>query len=103
MEEERQRKLKEEKELEKKKLEERNREIKEKNRLRVNSGSPVKHKYGWGADQARLEMKPPVKESGTKWQKKESPKRREELGLGHLNKLDENEVKKVKSGNKIEY
>jgi len=98
IEEEKQRKLREEKELEKKRIAEINKKIKEKNKLRVDSGSPVKHKYGWGADQKRLDMKPQSKDSGAKWQKKESPKRREELGLGYLNKLDENSIKKVKEG-----
>ena len=84
--------------MEKKRIAEINQKIKEKNKLRVDSGSPVKHKYGWGADQKRLDMKPQSKDSGVKWQKKESPKRREELGLGYLNKLDENSIKKVKEG-----
>ena len=76
-----------------------NKEIKEKNKLRNQSGSPVKHKYGWGVDQKRLEMKPQSKDNNQeRWQKKESPKRREEIGLSHLNNLDEEAVKKARTG-----
>ncbi len=98
---ERRAKMEEERRLSRERIVSRNQEIKEKNKLRINSGSPTKHKYDWGVDQKKLETKPQSRESGTKWQKKESPKRREELGLGHLNSMDEEKLKKLKENAKI--
>jgi len=92
-------KSKDERKALKEKTESMNREIKEKNRLRNQSGSPAKHKYGWGVDQKRLEMKPQSsKDNKERWQKKESPRRRDEIGLSHLNKLDEEAMKKARTG-----
>ena len=91
-------KIKDERKVLKEKAQSMNQEIKEKNRLRNQSGSPVKHKYGWGVDQKRLDMKPQSRENQERWQKKESPKRREEIGLSHLNNLDEEAVKKARTG-----
>lgn len=91
-------KIKEEKKALKEKTQHMNQEIKEKNKLRNHSGSPVKHKYGWGVDQKRLEMKPESRGTAEKWQKKDSPRRREEIGLAHLNNLDEETVKKARTG-----
>jgi len=92
-------KTKDERKALKEKTESIKKEIKEKNRLRNQSGSPTKHKYGWGVDQKRLEMKPQSsKDNKERWQKKESPKRRDEIGLSHLNKLDEEAVKKARTG-----
>jgi len=91
-------KVQEEKKALKERTQHMNQEIKEKNKLRNQSGSPVKHKYGWGVDQKRLEMKPQSRDNAERWQKKDSPKRREEIGLSHLNNLDEEAVKKARTG-----
>lgn len=63
--------------------------------------SPVKHKYEWGADQKRLEMKPERKQSAKKWEKKDPEVRRQEIGLSRLNNLEEDALKKAKIGEKL--
>jgi len=81
-------------------IEEFNRITRERNRvlLSYTSSSHIRHPFAWGTDQQKLLMRPSSYQSHERSHTKKEidpEKRREELGLGYLNKLDEETKQKL--------